>query len=70
MARIVAVHSIGQQVRGPNTLKETWLPAIRDGLTLAGAPAPAAEDLVCAFYGDLFWRRTKGLGGGAAVSGK
>jgi hypothetical protein len=63
MARIVAVHGIGQQLRGPHTLKEIWLPAMRDGLALAGAAVPAAEDLVCAFYGDLFRRRrTKGVG--------
>ena len=63
MARIVAVHGIGQQLKGPHTLKETWLPAMRDGLTFAGAAVPAAEDLVCAFYGALFRRPgTKGVG--------
>jgi hypothetical protein len=63
MARIVAVHGIGQQLKGPHTLKETWLPAMRDGLTLAGAAVPAAEDLACAFYGNMFRRPgTKGVG--------
>jgi hypothetical protein len=63
MARIVAVHGMGQQLKGPHTLKDAWLPAMRDGLALAGAAVPAAEDLVCAFYGDLFRRRgTKGMG--------
>jgi hypothetical protein len=63
MARIVAVHGIGQQLKGPHTLQETWLPAMRDGLALAGAGVPAAEDLVCGFYGDLFRRSgTKGVG--------
>jgi hypothetical protein len=63
MARIVAVHGMGQQLKGPHTLKETWLPVMRDGLALADAAVPAAEDLVCAFYGDLFRRPgTKGLG--------
>jgi hypothetical protein len=63
MARIVAVHGIGQQLKGPHTLVETWLPAMRDGLQLAGAVVPAAEDLACAFYGDLFRRPgTKGVG--------
>jgi hypothetical protein len=63
MARIVAVHGIGQQLKGPHTLKETWLPAMQDGLALAGAAVSAAEDLVCAFYGDLFRRSgTKGVG--------
>jgi hypothetical protein len=63
MARIVAVHGIGQQLKGPHTLKETWLPAMRDGLALAGAAVPTAEDVVCGFYGDLFRRPgTKGVG--------
>jgi hypothetical protein len=62
MARIVAVHGIGQQLKGPHTLKDAWLPAMRDGLALAGAAVPA-EDLACAFYGDLFRRPgTKGVG--------
>jgi hypothetical protein len=60
VARIVAVHGIGQQLKGRHTLKAVWLPAMRDGLERAGAPIPADEDLTCAFYGDLF--RTKGLG--------
>jgi hypothetical protein len=63
MAQIVAVHGIGQQLEGPHTLKETWLPAMRDGLSLAGAGLPRVDDLVCAFYGDLFRRTgTKGVG--------
>ena len=63
MARIVAAHGVGQQLKGPHTLKDTWLPAMRDGSALAGAAVPAAEDLVCAFHDDLFRRPgTKGVG--------
>ena len=51
MARIVAVHGIGQQLKGPHTVKDAWVPAIRDGLALAGAAVPAVEDLVAAFIG-------------------
>jgi hypothetical protein len=51
MARIVAVHGVGQQLKGPHTLKDAWVPAIRDGLALAGAAVPAVEDLVAAFIG-------------------
>jgi hypothetical protein len=54
MARIVSVHGIGQQFEGSHKLHETWLPALRDGLDLAGTKLPNPDDLICAFYGDLF----------------
>jgi hypothetical protein len=54
MARIVAVHGIGQQGKGEETLQQLWLPALRDGLRRVGGPLPVDSDLVCAFYGDLF----------------
>lgn len=59
MARVVAVHGIGQQFRGENTLHAEWLPSLRDGLRRAGSDLSDASDLVCAFYGDLF--RPKGI---------
>lgn len=62
MARIVAVHGIAQQVKGPETLRQDWLPALRDGLSVAGYPEPSSEDLACAFYGDLFRRGGKSVG--------
>ncbi|WP_040693741.1 alpha/beta hydrolase [Nocardia vinacea] len=62
MSRIVAVHGIGQQFKGPHSLSDRWLPAIADGMALAGAAVPAAEDLAFAFYGDLFRRGGKGIG--------
>jgi hypothetical protein len=54
VSRIVAVHGVGQQMKGANILRSTWLPALRDGLTLAGVSAFSEGDLTCAFYGDLF----------------
>ncbi len=54
MARIVAVHGVGQQFEGENSLKATWLPVIRDGLARASRTLDCDDDLSCAFYGDLF----------------
>jgi hypothetical protein len=63
MPRIVGVHGIGQQFEGPNTLHVAWAAALRDGVILAGKTPPPGDDLVCAFYGDLFrLRGTKSLG--------
>lgn len=63
MARIVAVHGIGQQVLGPEVLKAKWWPALQDGLWLAGGPPLEEKDLGVAFYGDLFRRQgTKAFG--------
>ena len=58
MARIVGVHGIAQQVRGPEVLRAAWAPALRDGVLLSGARPPDEADLEIAFYGDLF--RAKG----------
>jgi hypothetical protein len=58
MARVIGVHGIRQQFKGEETLRVKWLPALRDGLHRVGVGFPYDEDLVCAFYGDLF--RTKG----------
>jgi pimeloyl-ACP methyl ester carboxylesterase len=54
MTRIVLVHGIGQQFKGPETLLHDWAPALRDGMHLAGCEASGVDDLVMAFYGDLF----------------
>ena len=64
MARIVGIHGIAQQVRGPEVLRAAWAPALRDGVTLSGAEPPDEDDLEIAFYGDLF----RGKGGKAAGS--
>lgn len=42
-------------------MHSAWYPAMRDGLTRAGAN-PDGLDLVCAFYGDLFRRQERVLG--------
>ncbi|MFG5723073.1 hypothetical protein [Streptomyces murinus] len=63
MSRVVLVHGIAQQVKGPETLLGSWLPALNDGLHLAGADALHHEDVSVAFYGDLFRRPGhRGLG--------
>jgi hypothetical protein len=54
MARIVAVHGIGQQNKGENRLHADWLPDLRDGIKRANGEPIEDRDLVCAFYGDLF----------------
>lgn len=53
MARIVFVHGVGQQVKGPLTVHGEVLPALADGLAPTGVRL-RADDLTCAFYGDLF----------------
>lgn len=54
MARIVGIHGIAQEVRGPEVLRTKWAPALRDGVTLSGAEPPDDTDLDIVFYGDLF----------------
>ena len=63
MAQVVAIHGIGQQFKGEHELRAEWLPALRDGLSRVGWAFPNEDDLVCAFYGDLFREKgTKSLG--------
>jgi len=54
VARIVAVHGIGQQRKGAYTLHKEWHPGLNDGLERAGHPSIGAGDFACAFYGDIF----------------
>lgn len=55
MARVVAVHGIGKQLLGEETLRAQWLPALNDGLEHAESKACLAEaDVAVAFYGNLF----------------
>jgi hypothetical protein len=64
MARIVGIHGIAQQVRGPEVLRVAWEPALRDGVALSGAESLDGVDLEIAFYGDLFRARgVKAVGG-------
>ncbi len=62
MARIVGIHGIAQEVRGPDVLRAQWAPALRDGVVLSGAEPPDEADLAIAFYGNLFRKK-----GGKAV---
>ena len=57
MARIVLVHGIGQQLEGSHTLHQTVLPALRSGLERVAKNLPNPDDLMCAFYGDLFRKK-------------
>ncbi|MCL7381303.1 hypothetical protein [Streptomyces sp. 35G-GA-8] len=58
MTRIVLVHGIAQEVKGPETLLADWYPALCDGLALAADTHVARDEVSMAFYGDLF--RTAG----------
>ncbi|MGW2379561.1 hypothetical protein [Streptomyces sp. NPDC001658] len=53
MTRLLLVHGIAQQHKGPHTLLAEWFPALADGITLAGA-ALSRQDVEMVFYGDLF----------------
>jgi hypothetical protein len=62
MAKIVGVHGIAQEFRGSNTIHSEWLPALKDGLKLAGTELESDNDFCCAFYGDLFRGKPKAIG--------
>jgi hypothetical protein len=59
MAKIVAIHGVGQQYKGEQELRSEWLSALQDGLTRAGRRLGEDHDLACAFYGDVFRPRGK-----------
>ncbi len=68
VSRLVAVHGIGQQMKGANSIHADWFPAIRDGLARVGCTAFGSTDLIVAFYGDLFRPRgAKTLGSAPLV---
>jgi len=54
MAKIVAVHGVGQQFKGDAVLHREWWPAFLSGLHLAGHDLSDARDFVCPFYGHVF----------------
>ena len=57
VARVVCVHGIGQQLKGEDSLAVEWSSALCDGMRRAGcaeAELPAAGDVRCVFYGDVF----------------
>ncbi|MFH9068108.1 hypothetical protein [Streptomyces alboflavus] len=54
MTRIVLVHGIAQQFKGPDSLLADWYPALSDGITLGSGERIASHQVSMAFYGDLF----------------
>lgn len=55
MARILAVHGVGQQFNGEAIIQDKWWLALRSGLSLADHELPDSPiELSCAFYGHLF----------------
>lgn len=66
MARILCIHGIGQELKGPETLRRDWGAALRDGIRLAGGGVdelPDDDSIQVAFYGDLFRDPAKGEAG-------
>ncbi|MFJ3217440.1 hypothetical protein ACIPLC_16160 [Kitasatospora sp. NPDC086801] len=62
---MVCVHGVGKQQLGEEQLLRDWLPALRDGLTRAGAPGLlGVDDVAMAYYGDLFLPPGRVLSGG------
>ncbi|MFI7121838.1 hypothetical protein [Amycolatopsis sp. NPDC049868] len=53
MSKVLLVHGIAQQYRGPESLRAACAPALCDGVALAGGRLEVA-DVAVAFYGDLF----------------
>lgn len=62
MSKVVGVHGIAQQYRGPNYLATQWLPSLQDGLKFAGGSF-AEHDFTMAFYGNMFLGQGE-MGGG------
>jgi hypothetical protein len=54
VSRILCVHGIAQQFRGPQVLASAWVPALRDGVRLAGLTVPDPDEIQVAFFGDRF----------------
>jgi hypothetical protein len=54
VARIVAVHGIGQQFKGDAIIHREWWPALLSGLHLVDRNLEDPQELDCAFYGHLF----------------
>jgi hypothetical protein len=53
MARVIGVHGAFHELWGPHQIAGRWVPALRDGLALAGADVDPA-DVATPFYGDVF----------------
>ncbi len=64
MARVVAVHGINNTYSGVHTMARDWVPALLDGVALAGGSGLLTmDDVCCAFYGDVFRKPGRTLGG-------
>jgi hypothetical protein len=60
MAKVVAVHGIGQQFKSDAIIHREWWPAFLGGLHLAGFDLIDPREFVCPFYGHCF-RRSRTL---------
>lgn len=54
MAKIIAIHGIGQQFKGDAIIHREWWPAFLSGLHLAGGDLSDPDQFVCPFYGHVF----------------
>ncbi|MET0326348.1 MAG: hypothetical protein ABW219_14080 [Ilumatobacteraceae bacterium] len=53
MSTVVCVHGAFHELWGPHQIAGRWVPALRDGLTLAGTDVDP-DEVAVVFYGDLF----------------
>ena len=61
MAKIIGVHGINQEYSGRHTMRDEWLPQLKDGLERVGYALESDSDFDCAFYGDIFRADTKAI---------
>ncbi len=61
---MVAVHGINNTYAAPTVMAAEWIPALLGGVTLAGGDGLLTpDDVGCVFYGDVFRRPGRYLGG-------
>jgi hypothetical protein len=64
VARVVAVHGINNTYDAPTIMADEWVPALLGGVMLAGGDGLLTpDDISCAFYGNVFRRPGRYLGG-------
>jgi pimeloyl-ACP methyl ester carboxylesterase len=64
VTRVVTVHGINNTYSGAHLMARDWIPALLDGVGLAGGARLLTEDDIgCAFYGDVFRKPGRPLGG-------
>ena len=54
MTSVVGIHGMGYEKSNRTRVKDSWEPALRDGLEIATGNAPSALPFEVAFYGDVF----------------